>query len=152
MFLEISQNSQENTCARDYFSRRPSTLLNLISKNTFFTEHLRTTAFEEPKAINFFRKKAQSYMFERVLNIPMQLYQFHALQIKTREDKPYQYQSVQRFFSKYAYVKRISDSLQLSQKQSNLKSHSLTKNFLRLNIFAIHFPLNSSFSSSISLF
>ena len=43
--LEISQNSQENTCARVCF------LVKLffcefseISKNTFFTEHLRMTA------------------------------------------------------------------------------------------------------------
>ena len=31
-FLEISQSLQENTCARDFFE---------ISRNTFFTEHLR---------------------------------------------------------------------------------------------------------------
>ena len=36
VLLEISQNLQENTCARVFF---------LISKNTFFTEHLWTTAF-----------------------------------------------------------------------------------------------------------
>ena len=34
VFLEILQNSQENTCARE------------MSKNTFSTEHLRTTASE----------------------------------------------------------------------------------------------------------
>ena len=33
LFLEISQNSQENTCTRVFF-------LIKISKNTFFTEHL----------------------------------------------------------------------------------------------------------------
>ena len=42
MFLELSQNSQENTCARVSF------LIELqaweISKNMFFTEHLRVTA------------------------------------------------------------------------------------------------------------
>ena len=79
-------------------------------------------------------------MFERVLNTPMQLYQFHALQLKKREDKPYQCQSVQRFFSEYIYVKHISDSLQLSQKQTNLKSQSPMKKLFRLNIFAIYFP------------
>ena len=38
-------------------------------------------------------------MFERVLNTPLQLYLFHALLLKKREDKPYQYQSVQILFS-----------------------------------------------------
>ena len=37
MFLEISQNSQENTWAREFCE---------ISKNTFFTEHLWATASE----------------------------------------------------------------------------------------------------------
>ena len=61
MFLEISQNSQENTCARVSFLKKllaPAALLKKtlaqvfsyefceISKNTFFTEHLRTTASE----------------------------------------------------------------------------------------------------------
>ena len=36
MFLEISQNSQEKTC--EFYE---------IFKNTFFTEHLWTTAFED---------------------------------------------------------------------------------------------------------
>ena len=64
VFLEISENSQKNTCARDAFLiklqillLRPATLLKKeslaqvffcefceISKNTFFTEHLWTTA------------------------------------------------------------------------------------------------------------
>ena len=34
MFLEISQNSQENTCARVSF------LIKLQATDTFFTEHL----------------------------------------------------------------------------------------------------------------
>ena len=41
-------------------------------------------------------------MLERVLNTSLQLYLFHALQLKKQcEDKLYQYQSVQRIFSKY---------------------------------------------------
>ena len=54
MFLEISQNSQENTCARVSFLVtfiKKETLAQFyscdfckISKNTFFTKHLRTTA------------------------------------------------------------------------------------------------------------
>ena len=37
MFSEISQNSQENTCAREFWE---------LSKNTFFTEHLWANASE----------------------------------------------------------------------------------------------------------
>ena len=54
VFLEISQNSQENTCARDSFLIKLQTRPPLvqvfsyefceISKNTFLTEHLRATA------------------------------------------------------------------------------------------------------------
>ena len=61
MFLEILQNSQENTCVRvSYLIKLQAEACNLIrretgaqmfscefseiSKNTFFTEHLRTTA------------------------------------------------------------------------------------------------------------
>ena len=51
-FLEISQNSQENICSRDSFSIIKKASLAQVfscefcedSKNTFFTEHLRTTA------------------------------------------------------------------------------------------------------------
>ena len=64
LFLKISQNSQENICARVFFSikllacLRPATLLKKtlaqvfsyefckILKNTYFTENLRTTASE----------------------------------------------------------------------------------------------------------
>ena len=50
-------------------------------------------------------------------------------------------------FKYFTYVKHIPDfdSLQPSQKKSNFKIHSLTKNLLRLNIFAIYFPLNLIF-------
>ena len=59
VFLEISQNSQENTCARDSFLIKfqacnfikKESLAQVfscefceISKDNFFTEHLRTTA------------------------------------------------------------------------------------------------------------
>ena len=52
VFLEISQNSQENTCARvSFLIKLQETLAQVfcckfceISKNTFSTEHLRTTA------------------------------------------------------------------------------------------------------------
>ena len=50
MFLEISQNSQENTCEAFNFIKK-ETLADVfscefcdISKNTFFTEHRRATA------------------------------------------------------------------------------------------------------------
>ena len=38
VFLEISQNSQENTCARASFCNQ------IKKRNTFFTKHLNTTA------------------------------------------------------------------------------------------------------------
>ena len=45
VFLEISQNSQENTCARVSFLIKLQALgLCEIHKNTFFTEHLWATA------------------------------------------------------------------------------------------------------------
>ena len=47
VFLEISQNSQENTCARVSFSIKLQAFsceFYEISKNTFFTEHLCATA------------------------------------------------------------------------------------------------------------
>ena len=52
-FLEISHNSQENTCARVFFNKVTGlTLAQVfscefweISKNTFFTEHLWATVF-----------------------------------------------------------------------------------------------------------
>ena len=46
VFLEISQNSKENTCARVSFflAQVFSCEFCQISKKTFFTEHLRTTA------------------------------------------------------------------------------------------------------------
>ena len=58
VFLEILQNSQENTCARVSFLIcnfiKKETLAQVfscefceISKNTFYTEHLRATAFGE---------------------------------------------------------------------------------------------------------
>ena len=42
-------------------------------------------------------------------------------------------------------VKHIPGFPQLSQKQTNLKIHALTKNFFRLNIFAIYFSLKLIF-------
>ena len=38
-------------------------------------------------------------------------------------------------------VKHIPDFLQLSHRENNLKIHSLTKNFFRLNTFVIYFSL-----------
>ena len=70
---------------------------------------------------------AQSYMFKRVLNTPLQLYLISHIVIKKREGKPYQYQSLQRFFSEYTYVKHIPDSLQLSQNQTKLNTYTYQK-------------------------
>ena len=46
VFLEISENSQENTCASK-LAQVFSCEFSEISNNTFFTEHLRATASEE---------------------------------------------------------------------------------------------------------
>ena len=61
VFLEISHNSQENTCARvSYLIKfiKKETLAQMfssefcgISKNTLFTEHLRATASDNLKKI-----------------------------------------------------------------------------------------------------
>ena len=78
-------------------------------------------------------------MFERFLNTPLQLYLFYALLLKKREVS---HTNLFKYFSaKKLYVKHIPNSLQLSQKQTNLKIYSLTKNFFSLNIFAIYFRL-----------
>ena len=50
VLLEISQNSQESTCARVFFLIKLQDFFGefcKISKNTFFTEHLRTTASKD---------------------------------------------------------------------------------------------------------
>ena len=71
MFLKISQNSQKSTFARDCpqvcnFIRK-ETLAQVffckfreISKNTFFTEYFRTTAFT-----NVFLRTVETLFFER---------------------------------------------------------------------------------------
>ena len=51
VFMEVSQNSQENICARDFIKKEFlaqmfSCEFCEISKNTFVTEHLRTTTAE----------------------------------------------------------------------------------------------------------
>ena len=51
----------------------------------------------------------------------------NSVPLKKREGKPYQYQFIQRFFSEYTYVKHIPDSLQLSQKQTKLNTHTYQK-------------------------
>ena len=68
MFLKILQNSQENTCARVFLIKaeacnfiKKETLAQLfsyefgeISKNTFFTEHLLTTASKKKYVHGFY--------------------------------------------------------------------------------------------------
>ena len=81
MFLEISQNSQENICARDSFFKKVAGLIKKetpeqmffcelceISKNTFFTKHLRKTASEysyynEIVAILVLKSRADIWLF-----------------------------------------------------------------------------------------
>ena len=70
MFLEISQNSQENTCARVSF------LIKLQAKNTFFTEHLRVTAFEVHVVCDN-TKMHRSYLLSRSVLIVLAISQDH---------------------------------------------------------------------------
>ena len=51
VFLEISQNSQENTCARVSFLIKLQA--SKFLKTPFFTKHLRTTASFNPRNKNF---------------------------------------------------------------------------------------------------
>ena len=44
---------------------------------------------------------SQSYMSKRALNTLLQLYLFHALSLKKRADKPYQYQLFKDFSVKH---------------------------------------------------
>ena len=69
MFLEVSQNSQEYTCARISFLIKPTEACNFIkretlaqvlscefskiSKNTFFTEQLQETASLSSQSLDF---------------------------------------------------------------------------------------------------
>ena len=85
VFLEISQNSQENTCARAFFLIKlqgcnfikKETLTQVfscefceISKNTFSTEHLQTTASSKRFLLflkmTIFRKKRR-FVFQNSL-------------------------------------------------------------------------------------
>ena len=85
-------------------------------------------------------------MFKRVLNAPLQLYLFHALLLKNPVKISHTNANLFKYFSaKTPYVKHILDSLQLSQKQTNLKIYSLTKNLFRLNITAIYYRLKLIF-------
>ena len=78
MLLEISQNSQENTCARVFFNHaaglRSATLLETqaqvfscifceISKNTFFREHLLATASKFIFSIEIYLKEFLIFLF-----------------------------------------------------------------------------------------
>ena len=92
VFLEISQNSQENTCAGVSFFNKvaglsPAILLKNrlahvfsgefceISKNIFFTEHARTTASDLMKIfpLHYRYHKHVTTFF----NLPMQFFPFH---------------------------------------------------------------------------
>ena len=85
-------------------------------------------------------------MLERVLNTSLQLYLFHALQLKNREDKPYQYQSVQRIFSKHTLRETYSWFPTNCHKNKPIWK-CINLPFFRLIIFAIYFPLKLIFST-----
>ena len=65
VFLEMSQNSQENTCTCSSINKETlaqvfSCAFCEISKNAFFTEHLRTTASEE--VLSYYETVIRPYM------------------------------------------------------------------------------------------
>ena len=67
MFLEISQNSQENTCFRDSFlAQLFSYEICEISKNTFFTEHLQMTASGRVYKCNY--RGCHVNYYEQIIN------------------------------------------------------------------------------------
>ena len=73
LLIEILQNSQENTCARVSFSVKKETLTQMlscefceISKNTFFTKQVRTTASCTNR---FFLKKLNDFQCISILRI-----------------------------------------------------------------------------------
>ena len=68
MSLEISQNSQENTCACNFIKKASQALVFSyefceISKNTFFTEHAWTTASYLTNLVEYY-----SDHYEKVIN------------------------------------------------------------------------------------
>ena len=93
------------------------------------------------KQLTSFAEKTQAYMFERVLNTHLQSYLFHSLLLKNVKISRTSTNLFKYFSANTLYVKHIPDSLQLLQKQTNLKIYSLTKNVFKLNIFAIYFRL-----------
>ena len=66
MSLEISQNSQENICKfikKEALAQIFSCELSEISKNTFFTEDLRTTTFVDLSNCNSQMQFIPTYLF-----------------------------------------------------------------------------------------
>ena len=85
VFLKILQNSQENTCARDSFLKKPlaqvfSCEFFKISKNTSLTEHLRTTASDF-----IYDTKSQRVKFLWLYKTWFMLFCFMALKAKNKK-------------------------------------------------------------------
>ena len=66
-------------------------------------------------------------MLEKVLNTSLQLYLFHALVLKNVKISHTNTNLFKKFSANTLRLKHIPDFLQLLQKQTNLKIHSLTK-------------------------
>ena len=74
VFLKISQNSQENTCARVSFLIKLQA--EVIFKNTFFTEHLRatTSAFSWNKRLIHYTLKAIIWLDNFLVEVAFKLF------------------------------------------------------------------------------
>ena len=84
------------------------------------------------QACNFIKKKLQDKCFPvKFLRTTFSTEQLRWLLFKIRNSN----KSVQRCFSDISYAQPISDNLQLSQWQTNLKMHSLTTNLFRQSVF-----------------
>ena len=84
-------------------------------------------------------------MLEKVLNTSLQLYLFHVLVLKKREDKPYQYQSIQKIFSKYTTPETYPWFPTTLTKTNQFENTFTYQILFRLNIFAINFSLKLIF-------
>ena len=90
------------------------------------------TCVGDRQACNFIKKKLQHKCFPvKFLGKPFSTEQLRWLLFKIRNCN----KSVQRCFSDLSYVQPISDNLQFSQSQTNLKMHSLITNLFRQSVF-----------------
>ena len=126
-------------------------LLRHKSSEKFHKFHWKTIALESllnkvagPDEHNFIKKRLQHRCF------PLKFAKFlrtsfstvhlrYTLAFKNNQE----WQFVQRFFNDISHAQQVSDHLQLSQWQTNLKMHSFTKKFVPIERFSNRFRANS---------